>query len=515
MKQFRSFLRGAGAACALLAVFALLAPAQSSFTGRWVAEITTPGGDKRQTTFFLQQHGDSLSGAILNGYRMQNISEGKVNGDAADWVVKVRFGGQERSLEYHAKLASDHLTITMPAFRRGGPAREVVAKKESPDGTPVHPFANLPKVEIPALHDVPSNGLAKTPPMGWNSWNKFRGQVSDKVVREIADAIAANGMKEAGYVYINIDDTWQGQRDANGVLQPNSKFPDMKALADYVHSKGLKLGIYSSPGPRTCANYEGSYGHEELDAKTWAAWGIDYLKYDWCSAGEVFKPADMQALYQKMGDALLATNRPIVYSLCQYGLEHVETWGPKVGGNLWRTTGDIGDNWRSMSQIGFDRQTGLEKYAGPGHWNDPDMLEVGNGGMSDAEYRTHMSLWSMLAAPLLAGNDVRNMSDATKAILLNREVIAIDQDRLAKQGYRMSKDGDKEVWARPLAGGDWAVALFNRGESPATIAANWSELKLSGKHKVRDLWKHADVGSVENFSAEVEPHGVVMIRVSK
>ena len=254
---------------------------------------------------------------------------------------------------------------------------------------------------------------------------------------------------------------------------------------------------------------------KSIDAKTWAAWGIDYLKYDWCSAGEVFKPTDMQPLYQKMGEALLAAKRPIVYSLCQYGLEHVETWGPAVGGNLWRTTGDISDNWRSMSDIGFNRQIGLEKYAAPGHWNDPDMLEVGNGGMSDTEYRTHMSLWSMLAAPLLAGNDVRNMSAATKDILCNREVIAIDQDKLGHQAHRVSKDGDKEVWARPLAGGDWAVALFNLGESPASITANWSDLKLSGKHKVRDLWKHADGGSVENFTAEVEPHGVVMIRVAK
>jgi alpha-galactosidase len=276
----------------------------------------------------------------------------------------------------------------------------------------------------------------------------------------------------------------------------------------------LKLGIYSSPGPRTCANYEGSYDHEAIDAKTWAAWGIDYLKYDWCSASEVFKPTDMPALYQRMGEALRESGRPIVYSLCQYGLEHVETWGPQVGGNLWRTTGDIRDEWRSMSEIGFDRQNGLEKYAAPGHWNDPDMLEIGNGGMSATEYRTHMSLWSILAAPLLAGNDLRTMSAETQAILCNREVVAIDQDKAGHEGYRVSKNGDAEVWAKALASGDWAVGLFNRGESPAKITARWSDLKLSGKHKVRDLWAHEERGVFDDFSAEVPAHGVVLARVA-
>ena len=358
--------------------------------------------------------------------------------------------------------------------------------------------------------------LAQTPPMGWNSWNKFARQIDDRTVREIADAMVSSGMKDAGYVYVNIDDTWEGERDAQGNILLNNKFPDMKSLADYVHSKGLKIGIYSSPGPKTCARFEGSYQHEEHDAKTYAAWGIDYLKYDWCSARQVYMASDMPAVYKKMGDALKGTGRPIVYSLCQYGLEKVWEWGPSVGGNLWRTTGDIHDNWKSMSSIGFDRQIGLEKYAGPGHWNDPDMLEIGNGGMTDTEYRTHMSLWSILAAPLLAGNDVRNMSDATKAILMNREVIAIDQDRLGKQGYRVVQDDLKEVWAKPLSGGDWAVALFNRGETPATMIAKWSDLQLSGEMKVRDLWAHADKGRVKDrFSAEVPPHGVALLRVSK
>ncbi len=372
---------------------------------------------------------------------------------------------------------------------------------------------------VVALLAIPAGiaaDLAQTPPMGWNSWNKFNKDIDDKTVREIADTMVANGMRDAGYIYVNIDDTWEGTRDAQGNIQTNEKFPDMKALADYVHSKGLKIGIYSSPGPKTCAGYEGSYQHEEQDAKTWAAWGIDYLKYDWCSASKVYQRSEMPKLYKKMGDALKATGRPIVYSLCQYGLDEVWKWGPSVGGNLWRTTGDISDNWKSMSQIGFDKQVGLEKYAGVGHWNDPDMLEVGNGMMTYEEYRTHMTLWAMLAAPLLAGNDVRNMTEETKAILLNREVIAIDQDKLGQQGYRVAKKGSAEVWMRPLENGDIAVALFNRSSGPARVTANWSDLKLSGKHTVRDLWAHNDRGSFQDsFSAEIPAHGVVLVQVKK
>jgi len=358
--------------------------------------------------------------------------------------------------------------------------------------------------------------LAPTPPMGWNSWNKFAEKVDDKSVREMADAIVSSGMKDAGYVYVNIDDTWEGKRDAQGNIQSNSKFPDMKALADYVHSKGLKIGIYSSPGPKTCADYEGSYQHEEQDAKTWAAWGIDYLKYDWCSAEKVYKPSDMQAVYKKMGDALKATGRPIVYSLCQYGLEKVWEWGPSVGGNLWRTTGDIEDKWDSMASIGFDKQVGHEKYAGPGHWNDPDMLEIGNGGMSKTEYRTHMSLWAMLAAPLLAGNDLRSMSAETKEILTNKEVIAIDQDKLGDQASRVSKDGAGEVWTRQLQNGDLAVGLFNRSEGMTNVTARWEILGLKGKHKVRDVWSHTDLGAVRDYySAEVAAHGVILLRIAR
>src|SRR5579875_3608657 len=298
-----------------------------------------------------------------------------------------------------------------------------------------------------------AQGPARTPPMGWNSWNHFAGKVTDADVRSAADMLVSTGMRDAGYVYVNVDDTWQGKRDAQGVIQSNERFPDMKALADYVHSKGLKFGIYSSPGAQTCARFEGSLGHEAQDAQTYASWGVDFLKYDLCSyrtdmkAEKAAHPEDadadnklMIAAYRKMGDALRqatkGTGRPIVYSLCQYGWDHVWTWGPTVDAQMWRTTGDISDRYDRMMAIA-NLQAGLAKYAAPGHWNDPDMLEIGNGGMTADEYRTHMSLWAVLAAPLLAGNDLSKMSETDRGILMNREALAIDQDPLGKQGDRV------------------------------------------------------------------------------
>lgn len=355
--------------------------------------------------------------------------------------------------------------------------------------------------------------LAATPPMGWNSWNHFACKVTAADIRAAADAIASNGMKQAGYTYVNIDDCWQGKRDAAGNIHSNDRFGDMKALADYVHSKGLKIGIYSSPGPKTCAGFEGSYGHEEQDARQYAAWGFDYLKYDWCSASHVYKPSQMVEVYKKMHDALQSTGRPIVFSLCQYGLGRVWRWGPSVGGNLWRTTEDISDRYDRMSVIGFD-QNGLQRFAGPGHWNDPDMLEIGNGGMSHDEYITHMSLWSILAAPLLAGNDLSKITPADLAILTNKEVIAVDQDAKGIQGHRIAQEGPLEVWAKPLSGGSFAVGLFNRGESANPVTLELKDLGLQGSAKIRDLWAHRDLGSFSgSFTTTVPRHGAVMIMV--
>lgn len=370
-----------------------------------------------------------------------------------------------------------------------------------------------------------STTLAATPPMGWNSWNHFAEKVNDADVRAAADVMVSSGMRDAGYIYVNIDDTWEGQRDAQGNIQSNSKFPDMKALADYVHSKGLKLGIYSSPGPKTCGGYAGSYGHEQQDANTYAKWGIDYLKYDLCSYQDIMSKeagnnrqkqwAMMRQAYEKMHQALLNTHRPIVFSLCQYGVDAVWSWGPTVGANLWRTTGDISDNYDRMSVIGF-AQAGLSKYAAPGHWNDPDMLEIGNGHMSPDEYRTHMSLWAMLAAPLLAGNDLSKMDATTKSILINKDVIAVDQDRLGIEGDRVSATGPFEIWMKPLSRGAKAVALFNRADFPYPITVQLKSVGFPNSVKARDLWAHKDLGTLHgSYTAVVPGHGVVMLRLSK
>jgi len=349
--------------------------------------------------------------------------------------------------------------------------------------------------------------------MGWNSWNHFACKVTADDVRAAADAIAGNGMKDAGYQYVNIDDCWQGTRDAQGRIQANERFGDMKALADYVHAKGLKIGIYSSPGPKTCASYEGSYQHEEQDAQQYAAWGFDYLKYDWCSAADVYQQRQMPEVYKKMHDALARSGRRIVFSLCQYGFERVWRWGASVGGNLWRTTDDISDSYDRMSVIGF-AQDGLEPYAGPGHWNDPDMLEVGNGGMNHDEYITHMSLWVLLAAPLLAGNDLSKMTPETLSILTNHEVIGVDQDAKGVQGRRAAQEGPLEVWAKPLSDGGVAVGLFNRGEAVNPVTVTLKDIGLSGSRKVRDLWNHKDLGSFSgSFTQQVPKHGAALIEV--
>jgi alpha-galactosidase len=375
-------------------------------------------------------------------------------------------------------------------------------------------------------HAAASPVIAATPPMGWNSWNFFAGKVTDKDIRGAADQMVATGMKDAGYIYVNIDDTWEGKRDADGVLHTNDKFPDMKALADYVHSKGLKIGIYSSPGPKTCAGFEGSLGHEEQDAQLYASWGIDYLKYDLCSFIPVVMykqapndPAErmriMIAAYDKMGNALKTTGRPIVFSLCSYGWDAVWEWAPGIGGNLWRTTGDVQANWQSIYNI-VGQNAGLAKYAGPGHWNDPDMLEVGNGKMSLEENRSHFSMWAMLAAPLLAGNDLPNMKPEIKAILTNKDVIAIDQDKLGRQGTRAYEGGEVEVWTRHLSGGAMAVAVLNAGDnrySTHPFHLDLAKLGLHGPQKGKDLWTGNDVTLTDNQPIELASHDILLVRI--
>lgn len=362
------------------------------------------------------------------------------------------------------------------------------------------------------------NGLARTPPMGWNSWNKFGCNVSDKLIRGVADAMVASGMRDAGYQYVNIDDCWQVARTPQGVIVVDSlRFPNgMKALGDYVHSKGLKFGVYTDAGRRTCEGRPGSYGYEAIDARTYASWGVDYVKIDWCNA----EGLDARTQYTIFRDALAASGRKIVFSICEWGSNQPWDWAPAVG-NLWRTTGDIADRWSSVLTL-VDLSSQYWHLAGPGRWNDPDMLEVGNGGMTNTEYRAHFSLWAMMAAPLIAGNDVRAMMDstrdatATREILLNKEVIAVDQDSLGRQGTIVqASPSELQVWVKPLADGSRAVLLFNRASVPSTISANWGRVGLKTRRaRVRDLWAHTESAAVENFYAVTVPsHGVVMLRV--
>lgn len=366
--------------------------------------------------------------------------------------------------------------------------------------------------------------LAKTPPMGWNSWNKFGCNVSEKLIMGMADAMVNSGMQAAGYEYIVIDDCWQVARDENGeIIADKDRFPHgIKYLADYVHSKGLKFGIYSCAGTKTCQERPGGRGHEYQDARTYARWGVDYLKYDWCNAST----QNAKASYSTMRDGLYTAGRPIVFSLCEWGTAKPWEWAKEVG-HLWRTTGDIVDRWDAMIAI-LDLERDLAKYAGPGHWNDPDMLEVGNGGMTTEEYKTHFSLWCMLAAPLMAGNDLQNMSQENKEILTNTEVIALDQDTLGKQGFCSRDNGDYEIWIKKLANNEKAACLLNRGDEEKDVMVDLNVLlKASDNYwapdqykledyKVRDLWEHKDLKLDKNtLLIKMPPHSVIVYRFIK
>jgi alpha-galactosidase len=379
--------------------------------------------------------------------------------------------------------------------------------------------------------------VALTPPLGWNSWNCFGNAVTAEKVKAAADAMVASGLANHGWTYVNIDDFWevhrnssdatlQGpQRDSDGRVLPNKRFPDMPGLVSHIHDLGLRAGLYSSPGPWTCGGCVGSYQHEEADATRYAEWGFDYLKYDWCSYRTIAKDKTLTTLkapYLMMRDALHKQKRDIVFSLCQYGMGDVWQWGAEVGGNLWRTTADITDTWASMANIGFN-QTGHESFAGPGHWNDPDMLVVGKVGwgrelhpsrLTSNEQYTHLSLWALLAAPLLIGADMTQLDSFTRSLLTNDEVLDVDQDPLGRQAVRVARDGESEVWARPMEDGSRAVGLFNRGYLPAKVTARWSALGLKGAQVARDLWRQSDLGTFKDeLTTDVAPHGVVLVRL--
>ena len=392
------------------------------------------------------------------------------------------------------------------------------------------------------LKIVVGDTLALTPPMGWNSWYVLEGRVTDRDMRAAADAMVSTGMIDHGYTYVNIDDCWMVKpgsedpslggepRDAQGRVQPNKRFPDMKALTDYIHAKGLKAGIYISPGPTTCAGFVGSHQHEEQDARAFAEWGFDFLKYDWCSYDSIAKDhslTELQKPYRLMGDVLKRLDRDIVYNLCQYGMGDVSTWGREVGGHCWRTTGDLGGSFENipnaMFTIGFG-QNGLEKWAGPGHWNDPDYLLLGylsnwQGGtaptpLTPNEQYTHVSLWCLLAAPLIFSGDMTRLDEFTLSLLTNDEVLEVDQDPLGRQGRRVAQDGEREVWMKEMEDGSKVVGLFNRDEFEAKVEAKWADLGVRGQQRVRDLWRQKDLGTFDSsFSASIPRHGVVLVRL--
>jgi len=376
--------------------------------------------------------------------------------------------------------------------------------------------------------------LAKTPPMGWNSWNYFGCNINEKIIKEIADAMITTGMKDAGYEYIIIDDCWQGYRDSVGFIHPDpDRFPSgMKSLADYIHSRGLKFGIYSDAGDKTCGGKPGSRGHEFQDAITYASWGVDYLKYDWCNTGEM----NAKEAYKTMRDALYSAGRPIVFSICEWGTNKPWLWAKDIG-HLWRTTGDIYPCWNCEYNHGIwsswgilkilDMQKDLRQYAGPGHWNDPDMLEVGNG-LTINEDRAHFSLWCILAAPLIAGNDIRNMNKETLQILTNKEAIKVNQDPLGIQGYRMISEGNLEVWVKPLINNELAICFLNRGEMPINYTFDWTKNNINDNfsntyidfnkviYKIYDIWNNKIISTTEKpLKITIMPHDVVFLRLLK
>jgi alpha-galactosidase len=494
-----------------LTLFFLVAPsvfAQTNLTGYWAFRIKDGG----VYYYELQQNGEAITG------KSAEWSVRQLKGTFRDGKLHLELTFQGKTPWWMSPVTNFDGVVTgdkFPMVMQGQGREAIQGTWERVTREEIFP----PRAPLPPLHALPDNGLARTPPMGWVTWNKFYDTYDETIVRQMADILVFSGMAKAGYVYLVMDCGWSSERDAQGNIAPNGKFPHFKEFIDYIHSKGLKVGLYSSPGPQSAGidrgAYSGSYGHEEQDAKTFAAWGADYLKYDWCSAHRIYKDTreDMQGAYQKMGEALEKSGRPIVFSICQYGLVDVWRWGADAGGNLWRTTGDIEDRWSSIEHIGF-AQPDFAGFARPGHWNDPDMLEVGNGGLTPDEYRTHMSLWCLAAAPLMAGNDLRHMTDETKSILMNAEVIAIDQDPNYKPMQRIAREGQTEVIARPLGDGSVAVGLFNRGAKAIAVEVPWE--KVGGKPvRARDLWTHQDVNLVGGLRSAVVPgHGVVLLKVA-
>lgn len=471
-------------------------------TGRWLWVHPNPNdGTTLMHYFEIKQDGSLISGhAELPLGGTVDFEDGRIIGSE----ISFRVGSGKSSVVFRGTVDGMKMKL---ARTEAGRTMQVRFTK-LPSNPPIYPNREA----LPVIRSLPYNGLATTPPMGWNAWNHFHDFINDQMVREVVQAMVSSGMRDAGYIYVNIDDEWSGERDDRGIIHSNRNFPDMKGLADFVHSKGMKIGLYSSPGPQTCEGHVGSMNHEGDDARTFAGWGIDYLKYDWCSASFVYSDKDMRAVYQKMGAALQKTGRPIVFSLCQYGRANVSTWGSRVGGNLWRTTPDVQDNWSSVLGI-WESQHAIASASGRGGWNDPDMLEVGNGGMSQQEYRTHFTLWAFLSAPLIAGNDPRSMSPSTREILTNEEVISIDQDPLAAEPLRIAQSGEVETWMKPLSGGGFALLFLNTGNHERLVKADWNTREMESPIEARDLWSHKDFTIPGLFEAVLPSHGVKLLRL--
>ncbi|MEO6924091.1 MAG: glycoside hydrolase family 27 protein [Bryocella sp.] len=492
------------------ATYAQNAEPIGDLTGYWAFRVPNGGTNYIQ----LKQTGNDVE-SIEVGFLRAHLYGTFHNGEL-HLKGMATHAGHSYPMSYDGRVSGQGIEAVehKPTTINGGGDKEIHGTLERTTRSEIYPTPQ----PLPALRVMPDNGLVRVPPMGWNSWNLFHTSIDDKTVRSMADAMVNTGMIKKGYQYILIDGGWEGTRDAQGNLRGNVRFPDMKALADYVHSKGLKIGIYSSPGPRTCGGYVASLGHEQQDANTFAAWGFDYLKYDWCSASRIYAPSDKRAVFQKMAMALQATGRPIVYSLSPGGSD-IWQWAPLAGANLWRTTTDITETWASIAESGFS-QPAIAHYARPGYWNDPDNLEVGNGSLTGDEGRAQMSLWALLRAPLIAGNDLRTMSAETVDTMTNSQVIAIDQDPAALPLQTISDQPESKVYLRKLSGNAMALGIFNTADKPSQVAVKWSSMELSAAIRAKrvralDVWKGVPVKlGGDSYTTMVPAHGAVLLRLT-
>ncbi len=482
------------------------------------------------STAALDISGDSAIGPVMHAER-ESVFRGAFRPHAVPFLTPLSFAmvedliqagsssptflwGNQRTpvAPVISRVDATHFTLAGPinlTLTVDGQGKIVSGRSTGGDTLLIRTGELLPPVQLGAAPRA--TGTALAPPMGWNSWNKFGCRIDEALIRETADAMVATGMLAAGYRFLNIDDCWEARtRDADGNLMADSvRFPSgIPALVDYIHAKGLKVGIYSSGGTATCQGRPATLDHEVQDAALFARWQIDYVKYDNCNA----RNRPEQVRFRAMLDAVKATGRATVFSVCEWGEARPWLWARQLGGQLWRTTEDIRDSWLSMIGI-LDQQVGLDRYAGPNGWNDPDMLEVGNGKMTHAEYVAHFSLWALLNAPLIAGNDLRAMDDSTRSILLNADVIAVDQDWGGRQGYRLRDDGATEVWLKPMSDGGRALVLLNRGTTDAPIAVTFAEIGLGAHQTVRDLWSGQVVEETRALRRVVPAHGAVMLRV--